>query len=53
MEDILSFFFQVCAELSVNSYIKCMTAQGSYDYTFLALEAMSRLIIYIIKYHRD
>jgi len=52
MEDVSSFFFRVCAESSVNSYIKCMTV-GSYDYAFLALDAMSRLIVYIIKYHGD
>jgi CCR4-NOT transcription complex subunit 1 len=52
MEDVSSFFFRVCAESSVNSYIKCMAA-GNYDYAFLALDAMSRLIVYIIKYHGD
>ncbi|KAF9532432.1 Not1-domain-containing protein [Crepidotus variabilis] len=52
MEDVSSFFFRVCAESSVNSYIKCMTA-GNYDNAFLALDALSRLIVYIIKYHGD
>jgi len=52
MEEVSSFFFRVCAESSVNSYIKCMAA-GNYDYAFLALDAMSRLIVYIIKYHGD
>lgn len=52
MEDVSSFFFRVCAESSVNSYIKCITA-GDFDYAFQALDAMSRLIVYIIKYHGD
>lgn len=52
VEDISSFFFRVCAEASVNSYIKCMAA-GEFDYAFQALDAMSRLIVYIIKYHGD
>ncbi|KDR81370.1 hypothetical protein GALMADRAFT_239234 [Galerina marginata CBS 339.88] len=52
MEDVSSFFFRVCAESSVNSYMKCMAA-GDYDYAFQALDAMSRLIVYIIKYHGD
>ncbi|KAI0798095.1 Not1-domain-containing protein [Abortiporus biennis] len=52
MEDSSSFFFRVCAETSVNSYIKCVNA-GEYTYSFQALDAMSRLIVYIIKYHGD
>lgn len=52
VEDISSFFFRVCAEASVNSYIKCMAA-GEFDYAFQVLDAMSRLIVYIIKYHGD
>ncbi|KAG6832730.1 hypothetical protein H0H92_012302 [Tricholoma furcatifolium] len=52
MEDVSSFFFRVCAESSVTSYIKCI-ATGDYDYAFQALDAMSRLIVYIIKYHGD
>ena len=52
MEETSSFFFRVCAESSVESYIKCMAA-GDYDYAFQALDAMSRLIVYIIKYHGD
>ncbi|KAF8894430.1 Not1-domain-containing protein [Infundibulicybe gibba] len=52
VEDVSSFFFRVCAESSVNSYIKC-SAAGEFDYAFQALDAMSRLIVYIIKYHGD
>ncbi|KAH9911414.1 Not1-domain-containing protein [Fomitopsis serialis] len=51
-EDVSSFFFRVCAESSVNSYIKCIHA-GEFTYAFQALDAMSRLIVYIIKYHGD
>lgn len=32
--------------------MKCI-ASGDYDYAFQALDAMSRLIVYIIKYHGD
>ncbi|KIJ69669.1 hypothetical protein HYDPIDRAFT_80338 [Hydnomerulius pinastri MD-312] len=52
VEDVSSFFFRVCAESSVNSYLKCV-AGGEFDYAFQALDAMSRLIVYIIKYHGD
>ncbi|KAJ7445783.1 Not1-domain-containing protein [Mycena galericulata] len=52
VEDVSSFFFRVCAESSVNSYVKCIAA-GDFDYAFQALDAMSRLIVYIIKYHGD
>ncbi|KAJ7286002.1 Not1-domain-containing protein [Mycena rebaudengoi] len=52
VEDVSSFFFRVCAESSVNSYVKCI-ASGDFDYAFQALDAMSRLIVYIIKYHGD
>ncbi|KAI0928230.1 hypothetical protein AcW2_004306 [Taiwanofungus camphoratus] len=52
VEDVSSFFFRVCAESSVNSYVKCVNA-GEYGFAFQALDAMSRLIVYIIKYHGD
>lgn len=52
VEDVSSFFFRVCAESSVNSYVKHV-GTGDYDYAFQALDAMSRLIVYIIKYHGD
>ncbi|KAI0085426.1 Not1-domain-containing protein [Irpex rosettiformis] len=52
VEDLSSFFFRVCAESSVNSYNKCIAA-GEFGYAFQALDAMSRLIVYIIKYHGD
>lgn len=51
-EDLSSFFFRVCAESSVSSYIKC-AATGDFTHSFQALDAMSRLIVYIIKYHGD
>ena len=43
---------RVCAESSVNSYIKHVNA-GEFGFAFQALDAMSRLIVYIIKYHGD
>lgn len=52
VEDMSSFFFRVSAECSVSSYTKCIAA-GEYNYAFQALDAMSRLIVYIIKYHGD
>ncbi|CAL1703968.1 unnamed protein product [Somion occarium] len=51
-EDVSSFFFRVCAESSINSYLKCVDA-GEFGFAFQALDAMSRLIVYIIKYHGD
>ncbi|KAI0075480.1 Not1-domain-containing protein [Panus rudis PR-1116 ss-1] len=51
-EDVSSFFFRVCAESSVNSYLRCIDA-GEFGFAFQALDAMSRLIVYIIKYHGD
>jgi len=54
MDDVSSFFFRVCAESSVNSYIKSVTSGDfSFSYAYHALDAMSRLIVYIIKYHGD
>lgn len=52
VEDMSSLFFRVCAEASVNSYVKCV-ASNDFAYAFQALDAMSRLIVYIIKYHGD
>ncbi|KAJ3741975.1 Not1-domain-containing protein [Lentinula detonsa] len=51
-DDTSSLFFRVCAEASVNSYLKSVAA-GEYDYAYQALDAMSRLIVYMIKYHGD
>lgn len=52
VEDMSSFFFRVCTEASVSHYIKCVSS-GDYEFAFQALDAMSRLIVYIIKYHGD
>ncbi|KIK63773.1 hypothetical protein GYMLUDRAFT_71891 [Collybiopsis luxurians FD-317 M1] len=51
-DDTSSLFFRVCAEASVNHYLKSVAA-GEYDFAFQALDAMSRLIVYMIKYHGD
>ncbi|EPQ58539.1 Not1-domain-containing protein [Gloeophyllum trabeum ATCC 11539] len=52
VEDVSSFFFRVCAESSVQMYMKCV-ATGDFTHAFQALDAMARLIVYIIKYHGD
>lgn len=52
MEDVSSFFFRVCAESSVESYLNNVST-GNFGFAFQALDAMSRLIVYIIKYHGD
>lgn len=52
VEDMSSFFFRVCLEAGINSYLKCAAA-GEFDYAFQALDALARLIVYIIKYHGD
>jgi CCR4-NOT transcription complex subunit 1 len=51
-EEVSLFFFRVCAETSIKSYITCATS-GDYANAYHALDAMSRLITYIIKYHGD
>lgn len=51
-EDVSSFFFRVCIESSVAHYTSC-AARGDFEHAFLALDAVSRLIVYIIKYHGD
>ncbi|KAH8113098.1 hypothetical protein DFH11DRAFT_1603021 [Phellopilus nigrolimitatus] len=52
LEDMSSLFFRVCVESSISLYAKCIAA-GDFEHSFLALDAMSRLIVYIIKYHGD
>lgn len=52
IEEVSSLFFRVCAEASVSSYVKSIAARD-FDYAFQALDATSRLIVYIIKYHGD
>jgi CCR4-NOT transcription complex subunit 1 len=52
VEDVSSFYFRVGAESSVTNYAKCIAA-GDFDHSFQSLDAMARLIVYIIKYHGD
>ncbi|TFK25059.1 CCR4-Not complex component [Coprinopsis marcescibilis] len=52
VEDVSSFFFRVCTEAGVSAYMKCI-ATGEFEYAFQALDAFSRLIVFIIKYHGD
>ncbi|KAG7086666.1 hypothetical protein E1B28_002606 [Marasmius oreades] len=51
-DEVSLLFFRVCAESSVNHYMKCL---GTEDYgsAFIQLDAMSRLIVLMIKYHGD
>jgi CCR4-NOT transcription complex subunit 1 len=51
-EEISLFFFRVCAETSLKSYIVCATS-GDFANAYHALDAMSRLITLLIKYHVD
>lgn len=50
--DSSSFFFRVCFEASVNHYMKCV-ASGDMDYAYLALDAMSELVVCMIKHQGD
>jgi CCR4-NOT transcription complex subunit 1 len=52
VEEVSSLFFRISAEASVGHYMDCVAA-GDYVYAFQALDAMARLIVYIIKYHGD
>ncbi|KAI3613543.1 ccr4-not complex component [Moniliophthora roreri] len=51
-DEVSLLFFRVCAESSVASYMKCM-ATGEYGTAFQQLDAMSRLVVLMIKYHGD
>lgn len=53
-EDISSMFFRVCTEVSVDSYIKQKAVGGSAAMgIFSPIDAFSRLIVLMIKYHAD
>lgn len=53
-EEISSLFFRVCAEVSVESYIK-HKANGGTPATglFQPVDAFAKLITFMIKYHAD
>ncbi|KAL0063300.1 CCR4-NOT core subunit cdc39 [Marasmius tenuissimus] len=51
-DEVSLLFFRVCAESSVDHYMKCMNS-GNYANAFIQLDAMSRLIVLMIKYHGD
>lgn len=51
-KEVSPFFFRVCTESSIDHYSKCV-ATGTYENAYQALDAMSRLIIYLMKYHGD
>lgn len=53
-EEISSLFFRVCAEVSVDSYIKHKAAGGSpATGIFQPVDAFAKLIVFMIKYHAD
>ncbi|GJN90459.1 hypothetical protein Rhopal_003470-T1 [Rhodotorula paludigena] len=53
-EEISSFFFRVCAEVSIDSYIKNKAAGGTpATGIFQPIDAFARLITFMIKYHAD
>lgn len=47
-----SFFFRVCAETAVHSYFRCNQA-GEHHIEFQSLDALARMIIYLVKYQGD
>ena len=53
-EEISSLFFRVCAEVSVDSYIKNKAAGGTpATGIFQPVDAFARLVTFMIKYHAD
>ncbi|GJN93365.1 hypothetical protein Rhopal_006418-T1 [Rhodotorula paludigena] len=53
-EEISSLFFRVCAEVSIDSYIKNKAAGGTpATGIFQPVDAFARLITFMIKYHAD
>ncbi|KAM0747379.1 Not1-domain-containing protein [Meredithblackwellia eburnea MCA 4105] len=53
-EEISSFFFRVCTEYSVDSYIKSKAAGGTpATGIFQPIDAFAKLIVFMIKYHAD
>jgi CCR4-NOT transcription complex subunit 1 len=53
-EEISSLFFRVCAEVSVESYIKHKAVGGTpATGIFQPVDAFAKLIVFMIKYHAD
>lgn len=53
-EEISSLFFRVCTEVSVDSYIKQKAVGGNLSTgIFQPIDAFSKLIVLMIKYHAD
>lgn len=53
-EEISSMFFRVCTEVSVDSYIKQKAIGGSLATgIFSPIDAFSKLVVLMIKYHAD
>jgi len=51
-EEVSSLFFRVCAETGVQQYMAC-AAEGDMETAYQALDALSRLIVLMIKYYGD
>jgi CCR4-NOT transcription complex subunit 1 len=53
-EEISSMFFRVCAEVGVDSYIKHKAVGGNHiTGIFQPIDAFSKLVVLLIKYHAD
>ncbi|KAL1669392.1 CCR4-Not complex component, Not1-domain-containing protein [Schizophyllum commune] len=52
IDEASQLFFRVCAETSVNHYAKAV-AVGNYASAYSYVDAMSKLVVFIIKYHGD
>ncbi|CAG8494332.1 7474_t:CDS:10 [Funneliformis mosseae] len=53
-EEISSMFFRVCTEMSVDHYLKQKaTAQATPAIAYQAIDAFSKLIVLLVKYHSD
>ena len=53
-EEISSMFFRVCTEMSVDHYLKQKAAaQATPAIAYQAIDAFSKLIVLLVKYHSD
>ncbi|CAG8523976.1 14374_t:CDS:10, partial [Acaulospora morrowiae] len=52
-EEISSMFFRVCTEMSVDHYLKQKLAHATPTISYQAIDAFSKLIVLLVKYHSD
>ncbi|CAG8781588.1 2496_t:CDS:1, partial [Acaulospora colombiana] len=52
-EEISSMFFRVCTEMSVEHYTKQKLSNASPAISYQAIDAFSKLIVLLVKYHSD